>query len=180
MALLKLRFRDLLRFPRSDGRDETAVQTATEQNTIRNLRHQTLTNGSFECFPQELVVDGRRGWGDVVLIPVPPGGLEISGGAVIRAVIDVAGREGDDLVALSDETLELRGEVDRAGVLGVATLIQGGDSDGVSSGDETRRRDGFVEEGEGEHAVKHAAELLTVFLVLECDVRYTGASVGRV
>ena len=76
------------------------------------------------------------------------------------------GREGDDLVALVDEGLELRGEVDRARTLRGPALVEGGDADGVASGDDARGRDGLVEEDEGEHAVELRTEGFVLFTVL--------------
>jgi len=47
----------------------------------------------------------------------------------------------------------------------VVTLIEGGDTDRVTSGNETGRSDRGVQKDEGEHAVEHVAEIGSVLLV---------------
>ena len=61
--------------------------------------------------------------------------------------------ECDDFVALIHEGLELGGEEDGTRSPRAPTLVERGDTDGVASGDDTRRGNRLVEEDEGEHAV---------------------------
>ena len=50
-------------------------------------------------------------------------------------------------------------------------MVKSRDSDRVACGDDARRCDGFVEEDEGEHAVKQVAEVLVMFFVLWGEYR---------
>ena len=74
--------------------------------------------------------------------------------------------EGDDFVTFVDDGLQFRGKEDRAGSFRIPTLVEGGDTNGVACSDDTRGGYRFVEENEGEHAVKQVAEVLVMFFVL--------------
>lgn len=59
-----------VRFSSGDGSDQTRVKTTRKEDTIRNLRHQPLPDGSFKSFSQKLVVNVVVR--DDTLVRVPP------------------------------------------------------------------------------------------------------------
>ena len=151
--------RNFLRLARRDGRNQAAVQTAAEQHAVRHLGHQPFPDGLLEGLAEELEVRRLRRDNRLraVEVAVPPARLEIARRGVISAVVDVAGREGDDLVAEVRECLELGREEGRAGARGAPALVESRDADGVARGDDAGRGHGLVEEDEGEHAVEEGA-----------------------
>lgn len=78
----------------------------------------------------------------------------------------MSGRESLEVVALLVDTLELRSKVKSVGRLRVPAHIESGDTDRITGSDQSRRRDGLVNEDKGEHPVKHVAETGVVLLVL--------------
>ncbi len=49
------------------------------------------------------------------------------------------------------------------------SLIEGGDTDGITSGDESSGSDGLIEQDEGEHSVEERTEFRAMFTVLYTD-----------
>ena len=65
------------------------------------------------------------------------------------------------------ECLELGGKVDGVGGRRVVAHVQGGNTDRITSGNDSGRGDGSVEQDEREHSIEHSAEVGSVLLVLE-------------
>lgn len=133
----------------SDRCNQARVETTREKNTIGDLGHQTLSDGSLELCSESLQVD--RGGGDVGRLDQPLRG-EVLGDLVCLGVVNMAGREGDDVVADRVQALELGSEEDGARGGARATEIEGGDTDRVSGGDDSVLL--LVVENPREHAVE--------------------------
>lgn len=181
LARFRLRLRDLVRLPRSNGRDQATVEASTEQHAVRHLAHETLAHGLLQRLSQYGQVHLRTGNDGLgaLLVAVPPVRVEVARGRTVSGVVDVAGREGDDVVALVDERFELGREVDRARARGGAALVERRDANGVARGDDTRGCNGLVEQHEGEHAVEQSAEVLAVLSVLRGSGDSKRADTGR-
>lgn len=135
-------------FPLCNGGDERRVQTTGQEDTVRHLSHESLPDGLLQG-----LADGRevqRGLWD--LGAIPPRRLEIPVGLASLGVVDVARREGSDLVADGVQALQLRGEIYRVAVLAVPALVETGDTHGVAGCD--RPVELLVVQHEGEHAVQ--------------------------
>jgi hypothetical protein len=157
----RLRLRDLVRFPRRNGRDQARVQPAREKDAVGDFGHEALLDGHFERRADEGEVDGRGG----DALGVEPGGLVVALNLARARVVEVAGGKGAEVVALVVQRFELGRKVNGLGRVGGAH-VQGSDADGVPRGDHAGGGDGRVEEDEAEHAVEHAAQIRPVFFVL--------------
>lgn len=146
-----------------DGSNQTGVQTTREQNTIGDLSHQTLANGLLQRVTEQLVVNRGRG----NLSSIPPLRLVVTGQLVGLGVVDVTGRESNDVVANGVERLELGGEVDSAGSLRRATKVEAGDTNGVTSSNNTVLL--LVPEDPGEHAVQVLGRIKAVLHILKSE-----------
>ena len=127
---------------------QTGVETTRQKNTKGNLGHETLSDSLLERMSEDLVVHGGIGH----LGGVPPRGVEVASGLAGLGVIDVAGRESDNLVANGVQALQLGGEVNSAGLLGGPTLVEGGDADRVAGSNGAILL--LVVEHEREHAIE--------------------------
>ncbi|KAI6749184.1 hypothetical protein HG531_008131 [Fusarium graminearum] len=113
-----------------DGGSQTRIKTTGKKNTERHLSHESLSDGLLKSLSKDLVVD--RGTGN--LLGVPPRGVEVASGLASLGVVDMAGRESDDLVANAVQTLQLGGEVDGSRLSGGPALVKCGNTDRVASG----------------------------------------------
>jgi hypothetical protein len=160
-----------IRLPRRDTRDQTRVQSSRKQHSVRHLRHQSLPDGVLQGRADLLQVGLLGGHG--LDIGRQPRGRVVAGQRLFVRVVEMAGRERDQVVAFRLDALHLGREEERVGRGRVEAHVQGGDADRIPSGDEARGRDGCVDEDEGEHAVQLVAEVGAVFLVLRYQLAQT-------
>lgn len=144
-----------------DGGDQAGIQTAGEQYTVGHLSHQSLPHRLLQSFPELLVVDGCGG--DVVWLDQPLG-VEVPGETVRLGVVDVARREGDDVVAHRVQTLQLGGKEDCAGGLARPAHVECSDANGVSRCENSVL--GLVVKHPGEHAVEVARRVNVMLEIL--------------
>jgi hypothetical protein len=145
----------------SDRGNQGRVESSRQQNSVRNLSHQTLANGLLEGVTDELVVDGVGGNAG----RFPPGGVVVAGGLASGRVVDMSGRERDDFVADGVKALQLRGEVNGGGVLGRPSLVEGGNSNGVTCRNCPVVL--LVVKNEGEHTVEQLGGVDVMLFVLK-------------
>lgn len=136
------------RLPLGNSSNQRRIKTTGKKDTVGNLSHQTFPDGLLKSLAENLEVERSLG----ALLLIPPRGLEVTGGLASQAVENMAGRESLDLVANGVEGLELGGEVDGAGLLGVVSLVEGRDTDRVAGGDRAVLL--LVVENEREHAIE--------------------------
>ena len=139
---------------------QTRVKTTGQQNTVRDLSHQTLANRLLQSVTEHLIVD--RGRGDVSR--VPPLRLKVASHGVSLGVVDVAGRESNDVVADRVEGLELGGKVNSTGSRRRAAKVETGDTNGVASRDHTVQL--LVPKNPREHAIEVLGRIKTVLHIL--------------
>lgn len=106
----------LFRFSRGYGRNQTTIEATTKQNTVWNLRHKPFSYCFFQGLADRCQVGGcgRNGGIWALGIAVPPGRLVVTCCGIIFAVVYVTGREGNDAIALINQRLQFRREVNRA------------------------------------------------------------------
>lgn len=92
--------------------------------------------------------------------------VEVSSELLLLGIVEMPRRESLEVVTLLVDTLELRSKVKSVGRLRVPAHVESGDTDRVTSSDQSRRGDGLVNEDKGEHAIKHVADTGAVLLVL--------------
>ena len=109
---------------------------------------------------EQLVVNGGRG----NVGRIPPLGLKVSGQGSSLGVVNVAGREGLDVVANRMQALQLRSEVDGARGLGRPPEVETGNTDGVTSSNNSVLLS--VIKNPGEHAIQVFGRINAVLHVL--------------
>lgn len=113
------------------------------------------------------VVDGVGR--DLALIP--PSRVEPTSGFLGVGVVEVTGREGQDLVTVFVKRLQLGSEIDGFGHLGVPTVVESRDTDGITGSNKSVSL--LVQKNKGEETVQMVDEISTMFLVLEACVSLT-------
>ncbi|QFZ29426.1 hypothetical protein EJF18_50666 [Clavispora lusitaniae] len=159
----------LLRFSGGNGRNKRRVQASGQQHTVWNLGHQPFSHGHLQSLSHSFEVSMLLG----NLAAVPPQRSEVAGNSVGVGVVDVARWEGEHLVTLVNETLQLGRKVSRFRRLGQLAHVQGDNTDGV-----TRSNDSvllLVVQGKGEHAVQVFWRIEAVFF----HQRNDGLAVGK-
>ena len=165
LSLLLLDCGDFLRLTGRDGRNEAAVETTGKQHAVGDFAHQPLLHGHFQSGPERGKVGlGGRRWDDG---RVPPTRLVVPLYASGLGVVEVARREGLDVVTFLDESLELGSEVADSGVGFLPSLVECRDADRIACDQDPSGFDGLVQEDEREHSIEHVAQRFwIVFLVL--------------
>lgn len=85
----------LLRLSCGDSSNQAAIESSTQQDSIRHLGHQPLAHGLFECLAEELEVarSGRDRTLRSIHVAVPPRRLVIAPSRPITAVVNMSRRE---------------------------------------------------------------------------------------
>ena len=83
----------LVGLPSSNRSDQTTIQTTTQQDTIRNLRHEPLLDGSFKCLSNKLQISLVMG--NFSLVSIPPSWFEISRCGLGVGIVEMSWGECD-------------------------------------------------------------------------------------